>query len=222
MLENKDAVIFDLDGTLVDSMWIWPTVDIDYLAKYDLIMPPGFHQPMEGMSYTETAQYFLDTFPTLERSVEEIKQEWTEMAYDSYTTKVPLKPGAYEFVSGLKEQGFKCAIATSNGRELVNATLKALGILDFFDSICTACEVAAGKPAPDVYLKAAGDLQVDPAHCLVFEDIPNGIMAGRNAGMTVCAVEDDFSKELTLKKRQLAHYYIQSYDDIRNKQYEVL
>lgn len=222
MLENKEAVIFDLDGTLVDSMWIWPAVDIDYLKKYQLTMPPNFHAPMEGMSYTETAQYFLDTFPSLEQTIEEVQQEWTTMAYELYTHKVPLKPGVGNFLGTLKAHGIKCGIATSNGRELVDATLKALDIEHYFASIRTSCEVAAGKPAPDVYLKVADDLQVEPGKCLVFEDVPNGIMAGINAGMTVCAVEDDFSLSQAVQKRQLAHYYITTYDDIKNKQYEVL
>ena len=79
-----------------------------------------------------------------------------------------------------------------------------------------------GKPAPDVYLKAAESLQTSPENCLVFEDVPMGILAGKNAGMKVCAVEDEFSKVQEKKKRELADYYIQNYNDIQDKTYEVL
>lgn len=222
MLNNINAVIFDLDGTLIDSMWIWRDIDVEYMKRYNLRMPEGFEEDLEGKSFTETAQFFLDVFPELPRTIDEVKKDWTDMAYESYTKKVSLKKGAYNFLQFLKRKGIKCGIATSNGRELVNATLDTLGITDFFGSIRTACEVAAGKPAPDVYLEVAKDLQMNPENCLVFEDIPNGILAGKNAGMAVCAIDDEFSKELEYKKRKMANYYIYSYDDVLSKQYEVL
>ena len=84
----------------------------------------------------------------------------------------------------------------------------------------TSCEVSAGKPAPDVYLKVAEDLQVDPASCLVFEDIPNGILAGKNAGMEVCAVDDEFSRPLEQEKKRLADYFIHDFNDIFRHTYE--
>lgn len=222
MLENVDAVIFDMDGTLIDSMWIWPDIDQVYLERYDLTQPEDFHQAMEGMSYREVAQYFLDTFPSLPRTREEIMEDWTQMAYERYMTQVPLKTGAGEFIQRMRKMGKKIGIATSNGRRLVDDTLEALKITDLFDSVRTACEVASGKPAPDVYLLVAKDMGVAPERCLVFEDVPMGILAGKNAGMKVCAVEDDFSKPQEKKKRELADYYIQDYEDIINETYEVL
>lgn len=222
MLENVDAVIFDMDGTLIDSMWIWPDIDQVYLERYDLTQPEDFHRAMEGMSYREVAQYFLDTFPSLPRTREEIMEDWTQMAYERYMTQVPLKTGAGEFIQRMRKMGKKIGIATSNGRRLVDDTLEALKITDLFDSVRTACEVASGKPAPDVYLLVAKDMGVAPERCLVFEDVPMGILAGKNAGMKVCAVEDDFSKPQEKKKRELADYYIQDYQDIINETYEVL
>lgn len=221
MLENKKAVIFDLDGSLVDSMWIWPAVDVNFMKKYDLKQPENFHKAIEGMSYTETAQYFLDTFPSLECTLDDVRREWMDMTLDLYTTKVPLKPGAGEFLKNMRSSGILLGIATSNARELVDATLKALHIQNYFTSVRTSCEVAAGKPAPDVYLKVAEDLQVDPAQCLVFEDIPNGIEAGKNAGMTVCAVDDEFSRPDEAQKKRLADYFIRDYNDIKNRTYEI-
>ncbi|PWJ52298.1 HAD family hydrolase [Faecalicatena contorta] len=221
MLENKKAVIFDLDGSLVDSMWIWPEVDIQYMKKYDLRAPMNFHKAVEGMSYTETAQYFLDTFPSLRCTLDDVRREWMEMTIDLYQTKVSLKRGAREFLERMRSMGVLMGIATSNARELVDATLKSLHIQDYFASVRTSCEVSAGKPAPDVYLKVAEDLRVSPGSCLVFEDVPRGIEAGKNAGMTVCAVEDEFSKPDEREKRQLADYFIRDYYDIENRTYEI-
>lgn len=222
MLEHIKAVIFDLDGTMADSMWVWTEVDREYIEAYGLTVPEHFHEQMEGMSYTETAQYFLDTFPELNQTLEELKQEWLERVYEKYMNEVMLKDGLYEFLEELRRREIRMGIATSNARELVEGLLKARGIESFFGVVRTSCEVKAGKPAPDVYLSAAEELGVRPEECLVFEDVPNGILAGKNAGMTVCAVEDEFSKPQTAKKRELADYYIKNYDDIKNKTYEVL
>ncbi len=222
MLRDIDAVIFDMDGTLVDSMWIWVRVDEEYLEKYHLTEPENFHEDMEGMSYLEVAQYYHRMFPELPVTVEEIMEEWHEMAHDKYMHEVPLKKGVREFIETVRRNGVKTGIATSNSRGLVDDTLKALGITHLFDAVKTSEEAGAGKPAPDVYLLAAGELKANPARCLVFEDVPAGIMAGKSAGMRVCAVEDEFSASLRDKKRRLADYYIQDYDDIEKETYEVL
>ena len=222
MLEHTKAVIFDLDGTLVDSMWVWTAIDEDYIRKYHLNPPEDFHEAMEGMSYTETAQYFLKIFPELPHTVEEIKKEWYDMSVDKYTKEVTLKPGVKEFLEMLKEKGIRTGIATSNDRKLVEEFLKARQITHLFDTICTSCEVNKGKPAPDVYLAAAKALNVSPENCLVFEDVPMGILAGKNAGMKVCAVEDSYSKEQMEQKKKLADYYIKDYDEVLNQTFEVL
>lgn len=222
MLQDIDAVIFDMDGTLIDSMWVWVAVDVDYLKKYHLTEPENFHEDMEGMSYTEVAQYYAHVFPELDRTVEEIMAEWMDMAYDKYMNDVTLKPGVREFIENIRAQGKKTGIATSNTRELVEDTLNALGIRHLFDSIKTSCEAGAGKPAPDVYLMVSEEIGVPPQRCLVFEDVPMGILAGKNAGMKACAVEDAYSVSLTEKKRALADYYIKDYYEIEKETYEVL
>lgn len=222
MLEKIEAIIFDMDGTLVDSMGIWTEIDKEFLEKYHLEEPEHFHERMEGKSYSETAQYFLDLFPELPHTREELEAEWYEMARAKYAEELKFKPGAYEFLCSMHEAGVKLGIATSNKRELAVAAIEANNAAGLFDSIWTACEAKAGKPAPDVYLRVAEELHVKPEHCLVFEDVPMGILAGKNAGMKVCAVEDAFSKPQEAKKRELADYYIQDYNDIKNKTYEVL
>ena len=222
MLNNIDAIIFDIDGKLIDSMWVWTDIDDKFLEKYNLVEPECFHEGMEGKSYSETAQYFLDLFPTLPHTREEIEAEWHQMAFEIYTTKIQLKKGAYAFIKNMHDAGVKLGIATSNARDLAEGVLINNKVFDYFDSIWTSDEAKAGKPAPDVYLRVAESLGVIPERCLVFEDVPKGIMAGKNAGMKVCAVEDAFSKPQEILKRKLADYYIQDFDDIKNKTYEVL
>ena len=222
MLTNIDAIIFDIDGTLVDSMHVWTDIDDIFLEKYHLEEPENFHEGMEGKSYSETAQYFLDLFPSLPHTREELEQEWYDMAYEIYTTQIELKKGAFDFILDMHKKGVKLGIATSNHRGLAEGLLKNNKVLEYIGSIWTSCEAKAGKPNPAVYLHVAEDLGVDPAKCLVFEDVPNGILAAKNAGMKVCAVDDVFSRPQEEKKRELADYYIQDYDDIKNNTYEVL
>lgn len=220
MLKGKKAVIFDMDGSLVDSMWVWLEVDRIYMEKHRLTAPETFHKDIEGMSYIETAQYFVDTFDSLERTREEVMQDWRDMAVDLYATRVFPKPGAVDFLDEMRKRGVLLGIATSNDREIAQAALDARGLNKYFASVCTSSEVASGKPAPDMYLKVAEDLGVHPSECLVFEDIPKGILAGKNAGMVVCAVDDDFSRRDEQEKKRLADYYIRDFYEIMNKTYE--
>lgn len=216
LLKGKEAVIFDLDGTLVDSMWMWKQIDIEYLGRFGYECPPQLQKEIEGMSFSETAVYFKEKFQ-IPDSLEEIKQCWVDMSIEKYRCQVPMKKGVRRFLSYLKENGFRAGIATSNGRAMVDAVLHSLDMEAFFQVITTACEVAAGKPAPDIYQKVAKTLQVPPERCLVFEDVPAGIMAGKAAGMTVCAIEDEFSAPMREEKLALADYYIEDYDEIFDK-----
>lgn len=216
MLEQIKAVIFDLDGTLVDSMWMWKAIDIEYLTKKGVGVPKdlgAFQDELEGMGFTETAVFFKERFG-IPDSLEEIKQTWILMAQDKYCKEVPLKSGADVFLRFLKEKGIKAGISSSNSRDLIQMVLKAHNIEEYFDCITTCCEVPKSKPAPDVYLKTAQGLQVPPEHCLVFEDVPMGILAGKRAGMKVCAIEDAFSKKQEAQKRELADWYIEDYREI--------
>ncbi len=216
MLTNIDAVLFDLDGSLVDSMWLWRDIDIEYLGRYGIPLPEGLQTDIEGMSFSETAVYFKERFQIPE-PLEQIKDDWNRMAWDKYTHQVPLKAGAKEFVAYCHQNHIRLGIATSNSRELVENVLRVHEIYDYFDAVVTACEVERGKPAPDVYLAAAGLCGARPERCLVFEDIVPGIMAGKAAGMRVCAVDDEYSRHQEMDKRRLSDYYIKDYLEIMAK-----
>ena len=213
MMRDKQAVIFDLDGSLVDSMWIWKDIDIAYLGRFGIPLPPNLQAQIEGMSFNETAHYFKEHFH-IPDSIEEIKEEWNRMAWDKYRNEVPLKPGVYEFLTGCRERGIKLGIATSNSRELVENIACTHNLHDYFSCIMTGCDVERGKPAPDIYLAVAKKLGVKPENCLVFEDIIPGIRAGKNAGMEVCAVDDLYSRHMKAEKMALADYYLEDFFDI--------
>lgn len=213
MLENIKAVIFDLDGTLVDSMWMWREIDIEYLAGFGIELPDDLQKSISGMSFSETAEYFKDRFG-IKDDTDTIKKTWNEMAWDMYAHRVGLKPGVSDFLKKLRQRGIKTGIASSNSIELVETVLEALGIGEYFDEIHTSCEVEHGKPFPDIYLLVAERLGEEPSKCLVFEDIAEGIDAGHAAGMKVCSVYDDFSAADNEHIRNISDYYIEDYSQI--------
>ena len=213
LLDGIEGVIFDLDGTLVDSMGMWKQIDIEFLGGLGLDMPEDLQRSIEGRSFYETALYFKERFG-LSASVSEIMDTWNEMAADMYTNRIPLKKGASDFLDFLKSRDIRIGISTSNSGYLTDIILNAHGIRDYFDCIRAGCNEISGKPAPDVYLLSAQDLKLDPKNCLVFEDLVAGILAGKAAGMKVCAVKDDFSEYQLEEKQRLSDYYISNYFEI--------
>ena len=213
MIKNIKACIFDLDGTLVDSMWMWPEIDKEYLGRFGIEYDDNLKNEIDGISFHETAVYFKNKFG-ISDSIEKICKDWEDMAYDKYKYEVKEKRGCQKFLEQLKSKGIKMGIATSNNRSMVEVVLESLGMKNFFEVITTSDEVKKGKPAPDVYLTTAKLLNVEPKHCLVFEDVVAGIIAGKSAGMKVCAVEDDFTREVRQRKKELSDYYIDDYSEL--------
>ena len=208
-----EAVIFDLDGSMVESMWMWRAIDIEYLGRFGIELPENLQACIEGMSFSETAVYFKERF-RLPDDLETIKADWNQMAWDKYTYEVPVKEGVTNLLQYCKDHRIKVGIATSNSRELVENVVKARHLEQYFDCIMTGCDVAKGKPAPDIYLAVAKELNVSPANCLVFEDIIPGIQAGKAAGMRVCAVYDKYSEHQDEEKHRLADYYTYHFKEL--------
>ncbi|ONI42926.1 HAD family hydrolase [Candidatus Epulonipiscium fishelsonii] len=208
------AVIFDLDGTLVDSMWVWEEIDKEFLRNLNIDPSVFNNEELGGMSFTETALYFKNKF-NLTHSVDEIKITWNKMGATIYTEKVEIKPFVREFLKFLKQHNIKMGIASSNSRELVELILDRFEIIDYFDCIKVSCEVERGKPFPFIYMETAKELGVLPEECLVFEDIPDGVMAGKNAGMTVWAIRDRQSEKLVKELKTIADKWILDYDEAR-------
>lgn len=207
LLKGIKAVIFDFDGTLADSMWMWPSIDEDYLKKFGIECPETLHTELEGKSPIECAKYFQEKF-NINESEDAMMDAWNEMAAYNYEHKVFLKPGIESFLKKLKENGIKIGIGSSNFKELVVSALKNNGVLEYIDSIHVSSEVAAGKPAPDIYKLTAEDLGVKPGECLVFEDIVQGLLAGKRAGMKTVAVFDECSSEKQELNKEMCDYYI--------------
>lgn len=208
------AVIFDLDGTLIDSMAIWLQVDKEYLEKRNIPVPDDlFEDVPEGNSYKEICQYFKDKF-NLSDTIEEIGNEWKQMVVKHYEKGIDLKPGAHELIEFLNSQKVKMGIGTSNNKHLAETVLKANGVLFHFDSIIAGCEDIKGKPFPDIFLQTAEELDVDAADCLVIEDTLHGVRAAHNGGMDAFAIFDDNETHEVEKLKNEAEFYAENFEEI--------
>jgi len=211
------AVIFDLDGTLIDSMGIWLQVDKEYLEKRNIPVPDDlFKDVPEGNSFNEICLYFKDKFQ-LPDSIEEIGNEWIEMVAEHYKINIKLNDGAEELIKYLYDQNVKIAIGTSNTKYLAETVLKANGVLQYFDTIVAGCEEIKGKPFPDIFLKAAEELGIEPKDCLVIEDTIYGVRAAHNGGMDAFAIFDDNDTHDIEKLKSEADFYAEDCWEILEK-----
>lgn len=178
------AAIFDLDGTLLDSAYVWAEVDRQFLGRRGLELPDDYCKSICTMNLEQAAVYTKKRF-ALSNSIDEIIDEWKSSAMHEYRDNVQPFEGAYEFLVLLKQRGIKTALATASDRVFYEPALKRTGLYELLDFFSQTSEVERGKGFPDVYLHAAAALGVKPADAAVFEDIPEGI-SGARAGGFVC------------------------------------
>lgn len=180
------AVVFDLDGVLLDSEQLWQQ------AKEALVRATGGRwrddapRAMLGMSSTEWSRYMHDELD-VPLSEEEINRGVVDRMSERYRSELPLLPGAVEAVRGLAAH-WPVALASSANREIINLFLELSGLTEAFAVTVSSEEVPRGKPAPDVYLEAVRRLKVAPAGCVAVEDSSNGLRSAAAAGLTVIAV----------------------------------
>ena len=212
-MNNFKAAIFDLDGTLVDSMGVWSKIDEEYLRSFGLEVPDNIQKEITHLTLTQTAQYFKIKFD-IKDNISSIIDKWNSMAYYHYSNTISLKNGALNYLKELKKNNIKIALATSNSVPLLEAVLKSNGVFEYFDVIITSEEVKKSKENPDIYLLSAKKLNVDPKDCIVFEDIPQAVKGAKLAGMTVYAVYDKSSEDSKDELINLADRYIYDFNEL--------
>jgi HAD superfamily hydrolase (TIGR01509 family) len=181
-----DAVIFDLDGVLLDSEQVWDEVREALVRERAGRWHERAQADMMGMSSLEWSRYMHDELG-LSEEPEAISAEVVRRMLDRYRERLPLIEGAVEAVERLAAR-WPLGLASSSNRELIDAALEASGLGPFFAVAVSSEEVARGKPAPDVYLEAARRLRVEPSRTAAIEDSANGLRSARAAGMRVIAI----------------------------------
>jgi HAD superfamily hydrolase (TIGR01509 family) len=182
------AAVFDLDGTLIDSMGIWDGLCASWLWGKGIAPPPALDEQLKTLTLTQAVGYCKDRFG-FASSREEIIREWQEIVLGRYAS-VPLKKGMAELIVALTRSGVKLAVATSCFPGACETALTQHGIRCCFESIVYTDEVARDKGHPDLYLAVARRLGVPPETCIVFEDLYAALSGVRAAGMDIAAVYD--------------------------------
>jgi HAD hydrolase, family IA, variant 3 len=212
-LKNIEGAVFDLDGTLLDSSWVWERVDEKFLGDRGFQVPDDYVDEISPLGAERAAVYTIERFG-LNEDKDDIVREWIEMAKKEYATEVVCKPYAKEFLEELHKLNIKMAVATSSDRELFMKTLEREGILKYFQKIVTVDEVERGKGYPDIYEEAARRIKVNPHKCLVFEDILAGVTGASLGEFNVVAVFDEKSKHNWEKIKSISKYSINDYKEL--------
>jgi HAD superfamily hydrolase (TIGR01509 family) len=206
------GAIFDLDGTLLDSMSIWDTIGEIYLRSLGIEPRENLAETFKTFTLEESAEYYR-THYGVTLSVGEIVDGVNGMIEDLYRNTVPLKNGVAEFLERLWKNGVKMCVATVTDRYLVEAALTRLQVRQYFGEIFTSAEVGCGKNEPTIYRVALDYLGTDKRETLVFEDVLHALMTAKGDGFPVAAVYDEH-EERQEELKEIADLYITDFDTI--------
>nr|WP_325213800.1 HAD family phosphatase [uncultured Oscillibacter sp.] len=202
------GAIFDVDGTLLDSMSIWDTIGADYLRSIGYIPRENLNEIFKNMSLLQAAEYYRNEYGVTLR-VEEIMSGVNAMLEQFYQYEAPLKPGAAELLARLRQNRVKLCIATATDRYLVEAALARCGVLSYFGEIFTCNGVGHGKDEPHIFEAALRFLGTERAETVVFDDALYAIRTAKEAGFPIAAVYDTHEKSQT-EVRALSDFYLEN------------
>ena len=204
------SAIFDLDGTLINSMKAWRNLGETYLKKNGFIPEKGLKLVLEKMTLEESAVYFKEKYG-IKDSEEKIVSDINGIIRDFYCYEVDLKEGVYEFLHLLKENNVKICLATASGEELSKAALSKNGVLELFDAFLFSCNKRESK----VYENALSLLGTAKNECVVFEDALHAVKSAQSAGFIVCGV---YEKLIRPRKRvaEIVDFHIKSFKEAEN------
>ena len=187
------GAIFDVDGTLLDSMFIWDTIGETYLRSIGYQPKENLNETFKNMSLHQAARYYQTEYGVT-RSIDEIMDGVNAMLERYYRFEVPLKPGVAELLEWLRQGGVRLCIATATDRHLVEAALDRCGVLSCFGEIFTCNEVGHGKDEPDIFEEALRFLGTRREETLVFDDALYAVRTAKEAGFPVAAVYDSHER----------------------------
>lgn len=214
---KADALIFDVDGTLLDSMTVWNQADTVFLNSRGFEVTPDYTDYVKSVRIEDAARYTKERFD-LPDSVEDIMNEWNAFVNGSYALHVLLKDGALSYLRKARAMGFKTACATALTKPNLFAAFDRIGIHDLFDEIVTLEDLpgAPDKSDPHIYLHVAGLLHAAPERTLIFEDVPAALEGAKKGGFMTCAVYDPVgagSEESWEKMKSAADYSFEGWDE---------
>lgn len=211
--EGFQGAIFDLDGTLIDSMPAWLEVDRKFFADRNLPYDPTFSEKVAPLSVADSAKYAIETYH-LSETVEDIVAYLHQCVKEEYQNRIPLKEGVLDYLKLLKKHKIPMTIATASTRELATMAVERLEIGHFFEEICTIKDVGKPKGFPDICFYAAKKIGIDPKHCVMFEDALPGMKSAKSAGMKVCALYDPSADAERHRIEEIADVSLHSFEEL--------
>ena len=206
-------LIFDLDGTLIDSNGVWVEVDKTFLERRGA---PYTREYYEGVAHTilSNCAIFTKEYLHLEESCEEIIAEWMELAADKYGTQVPLKPHVKEYLDKCRDAGHRMAVFTACVPEHCRAAMARHGLEPYFERVIYAQELGVDKKSPAIFRKVAESLGVRPRECVLFDDSLSACKAAKASGMTVVGVHDGWFSDTSVDMREVCDQYIRDFGEL--------
>ena len=201
------GTVFDADGTLIDSMYMWRSLGLQYLKKFGIYENESLNRKLFVLSFEQGCEY-LRTHYDLNQSADEIKAGILEMIRDFYVHDVKLKNGVHDFLDALKARHIPMVIATSGDRDLLTYALKRLNVYAYFDAIFTCTELETNKHEAKIYMACAEYLNLEPENIAVFEDAYHAVITAKNAGFMTFGVADDSSINDRKRIIETSDYFI--------------
>ena len=212
----KKAVIFDFDGTIANSRYVWQKVDVDFFAKRGMEIPRDYVEAISVMSFYNGAVYTKEKY-NIKESVEEIMSEWNSQALREYKENVVLKPFVKEYLRELKDKGYKIGLATAALHDYYIPVLEREGVLDCFDVFTDTRDDARDKNFPDIYLLCAEKLGSNSANSIVFDDVLKGVNSSVSAGFNTTAVYDNQPENQWEIIKNTANRHIMDFSELLHK-----
>lgn len=209
------GAIFDIDGTLIDSMEMWEHAAERYLAGMGIEAEPHLQKKLYTFTITESAEYLKKNY-SLSKTILEIIDGINETIGAFYRNEAEPKPGVIEFLSALQERKIPMTVATATDRVHIEAVLKHNHMDHFFKKILTCSEVGIGKEHPDIYIQAAKYMQTNIADTWVFEDAYHGARTAFDAGFKVCGIYDAASAEHINELKKYSTLYVDNTKELYN------
>lgn len=207
------GAIFDVDGTLLDSMPVWENIGERYLTSLGITAKNGLKDVLHTMSLEQGAGYLKEEYQ-LEKNIPQIIKEVLKIVSDFYRFEAALKPGVRETLKWMSQNRIRMVVATSGNKELAEAALERNGILEYFEQIYTCTEIGAGKDEPEIYLTAAEALQTKPENIIVFEDAFHAAETAKKAGFKVIGIYDASNEENISRMKEVCDCYYDRMDEV--------
>lgn len=207
------ASIFDLDGTLIDSMWLWESLADNYLLSIGIEPPKDLGESLKELTLKEASSYMKEIF-NIQSTPYEINRDIENLLADYYANRLQLKPYVLKILEEFKNRNITMVIATATDKHLVSMVLKRYGIKDYFEFIQTSDNVGLSKGKPEFFQTVINRLGLGPKEIWVFEDALHCMISAKKCGLNIVAIKDESALSDLKKIKEISDIYIEDFNQL--------